>query len=396
MNQQDSPRLSLQLILILGAIAALTPLAIDMYLPAMPNIAKDFLVSPSLVQVTLTVFTAGFAFGQLIHGPLADSYGRRPILLLGTISFTVLTVLGALSTSITELTVIRVLQGFAGAAAAVIISALVRDMFEREEFSRTMSFVTLVMTVAPLLAPMIGGHLSVWFGWRAVFWFLSIFAVIVLLSIVFKIKETLPKEKRIPFHFLSIIRNYIKLLSNPVVLGLILCSGFSFSGMFTFLTAGSFVYIDLYGVSVENFGFYFGLNIICLILMTSINGRFVRKKGTHWMLRLGLVIQLFAGALIVIGQWLDFGLWGVVIPVMLFVGVLSIIGSNSMACLLARYPQMAGTASSLGGTFRFGVASIVGSIVALMPDSTAWPMAGTMAVCAVLSAGFYWFLARNA
>ncbi len=176
MDQQVSSKLSLQLILILGAIAALSRLAFDMYLPAMPNIAKDFLVSPSLVQITLTVFTAGFAFGQLIYGPLADSYGRRPILLLGTVSFTVLTVLGALSTGITEFTVIRVLQGFAGAAGAVIISALVRDMFEREAFSQTMSFVTLVGTVAPLLAPVIGGHLSVWFGWRAVFWFLAIYA----------------------------------------------------------------------------------------------------------------------------------------------------------------------------------------------------------------------------
>ncbi|WP_318503426.1 Bcr/CflA family multidrug efflux MFS transporter [Photobacterium leiognathi] len=396
MNPPNSSRLSLQLILILGAIAALTPLAIDMYLPAMPSIAKDFLVSPSLVQVTLTAYTTGFALGQLVHGPLADSYGRRPMLLLGTVAFFILTVLGALSTNITELTFIRVLQGFAGAAAAVIISALVRDMFEREEFSRTMSFVTLVMTVAPLLAPMIGGHLSVWFGWRSVFWFLAIFAVIVLLSIIFKIKETLPKENRIPFHFMSIIRNYAKLLANPIVLGLIFCSGFSFAGMFTFLTAGSFVYIDIYGVSVANFGFYFGLNIVVLIIMTTLNGRLVRKKGTHWMLRLGLSIQLFAGVMLLVGQWFNFGLWGTVLPVMLFVGTLSIIGSNSMACLLARYPQMAGTASSLGGTFRFGIGSLVGSIVALMPDSTAWPMAGTMAACAVLSAGFYWCLAKDA
>ncbi|MEC6906922.1 Bcr/CflA family multidrug efflux MFS transporter [Photobacterium piscicola] len=396
MTQQASSKLSLQLILILGAIAALTPFAIDMYLPAMPNIAKDFLVSPGAVQVTLTAYTAGFAFGQLIHGPLADSYGRRPMLIAGTVSFLVLTILGALSTNITELTIVRVAQGFAGAAAAVIIGALVRDMFEREEFSRTMSFVTLVMTIAPLVAPVLGGHLSVWFGWRAVFWALAVFAVIVLVSILFQIKETLPKEKRMPFHLSSIIKNYKRLLSNPVAFGLVCCSGFSFAGMFTFLTAGSFVYIDIYGVSVENFGYYFCLNILCMILFTSINGRFVKRKGTHWMLRFGLAIQLTAGVLLFLGQWLGLGLWGVVIPVALFIGTLSTIGSNTMACLLSSYPQMAGTASSLGGTFRFGIGSIIGGLVALMPDSNAWPMALTMASCAILSAGFYWFLARTA
>ncbi len=224
----------------------------------------------------------------------------------------VLTVFGALSTNITELTIIRVAQGFAGAAAAVIIGALVRDMFEREEFSRTMSFVTLVMTIAPLIAPVLGGHLSVWFGWRAVFWALAIFHI-VLISIYLKLKKHCRKKNE-SFHLTSIIKNYKRLLSNPVAFGLVCCSGFSFAGMFTFLTVGSFVYIDIYGISVETFGYYFCLNILCMILFTSINGRFVKRKGTHWMLRLGLIVQLIAGVLLLIGQWLDLGLWGVVIP----------------------------------------------------------------------------------
>lgn len=396
MTTQDSQKLSLQLILILGAIAALTPLAIDMYLPAMPSIARDLAVSPSAVQTTLTAYTAGFAIGQLLHGPLADSYGRKPILIIGVVLFAIAACVSAMSQGIVELTWVRAAQGFAGASAAVIIQALVRDMFEREEFARTMSFITLVMTIAPLAAPMIGGYLSIWFGWRSIFWVLALFAVIVIVAVLGKIPETLPVEKRLPFHLGSTLRNYARMLTTPTAVGLIFSSGFSFAGMFTFLTVGSFVYIDLYHVSTEHFGLLFGLNVVCLILMTSINGRLVKKMGSHWMLRFGLIIQLIAGIGLVCGQLFEFGLWGVVVPVMLFVGTISIIGSNTMACLLAKYPHMAGTASSLAGTMRFGTGTVVGGMVAMMPDATVWPMALTMATCAVLSAGFYWFMSRDA
>jgi len=396
MTKEETQKLSFMLILILGAISALTPLAIDMYLPAMPTIARDLAVSPSLVQSTLTAYTAGFAIGQLLHGPLADSYGRKPIIIIGTILFGIAAVFSALSQNIVELTWIRAAQGFSGAAAAVIVQALVRDMFEREEFARTMSFITLVMTIAPLAAPMIGGHIAVWFGWRAIFWVLAAFAVIVLLAVIMKIPETLPTEKRLPFNIGSTLRNYARLLTNKTAVGLIFCSGFSFAGMFTFLTVGSFVYIDLYHVSTQNFGYLFGLNVVCLILMTSINGRMVKQKGSHWMLRFGLIVQLVAGFGLIIGQLLGLGLWAVVVPVMLFVGTISIIGSNTMACLLSKYPHMAGTASSLAGTMRFGTGTVVGGTVALMPDATVWPMALSMALCAVLSAGFYLFLSRDA
>lgn len=395
-EQTSTPQISFLIFVILGAIGALTPLAIDMYLPAMPTIAKDLGVAEGAVQITLTAYTAGFAIGQLIHGPLADSYGRRPVLLLGVLFFGIASVVSATTTGIEALTWVRTAQGFAGAAAAVIIQAVVRDMFDREDFARAMSFVTLVMTVAPLVAPMVGGHVAVWFGWRAIFWILAGFAAIVILLVVWKIPETLSAEKRQPLRFRTTMRNYFRLCANPTAMGLIFSGAFSFSGMFAFLTAGSFVYIDIYGVRPDQFGYLFGLNIIAMIIMTSINGRLVKKVGSHNMLRFGLAVQLIAGLGLFVGWLLDLGLWGTVPFVVMFIGTISTIGSNSMGLLLSGYPTMAGTASSLAGTLRFGTGSIVGAIVAFMPGGASWPMVTTMTACSVLSAALYWIFGRKA
>lgn len=388
--------ISFLMFIALGAIGTLTPLAIDMYLPAMPAIAKDLGVSAGAVQVTLTAYTAGFAIGQLIHGPLADSYGRRPIMIVGTLCFALAGVLSALSQGIIELTWVRAAQGFAGAAAAVIIQAVVRDMFDREDFARAMSFVTLTVTLAPLIAPMLGGYLAIWFGWRSIFWVLALFAIAVIGLVLWQIPETLKPENRQPLHLGSTLKNYFSLCRNSEAMGLIFAGAFSFSGMFAFLTAGSFIYIDIFGVSPSEFGYLFGLNIVAMIAMTMLNGRMVKKVGSHAMLRLGLTIQLLAGFGLFLGWWFDAGIWGTVPFVVMFIGTISTIGSNSMGLLLSGYPRMAGTASSLAGTLRFGTGSLVGSIVAALPGDTMWPMVFAMAGCSLLSVACYWIFGRKA
>ena len=396
LEQTKAPQITFLLFLVLGAIGALTPLAIDMYLPAMPTIARDLGVADGAVQITLTAYTAGFAIGQLIHGPLADSYGRRPVLILGVLFFGLASVVSATTTGIEALTWVRTAQGFAGAAAAVIIQAVVRDMFDREDFSRAMSFVTLVITIAPLVAPMIGGYIAVWFGWRAIFWILAAFAAVVIALVFWKIPETLSEENKQPLRFGTTIRNYFRLCKNSVAMGLILSGAFSFAGMFAFLTAGSFVYIDIYGVQPNHFGYLFALNIVAMIIMTMINGRLVKKVGSHAMLRFALLVQLVAGLGLFVGWMLDLGLWGTVPFVVLFIGTLSTIGSNTMGLLLSGYPAMAGTASSLAGTLRFGTGSVIGVVVAMLPDGATWPMITVMTACSILSAAFYWIFGRKA
>ncbi|OBT13473.1 Bcr/CflA family drug resistance efflux transporter [Vibrio sp. UCD-FRSSP16_10] len=389
MMKPSATQLSFSMFLLLGAISALTPLAIDMYLPAMPAIADDFGVSPGDVQVTLTIYTLGFAIGQLFYGPLADSIGRRPVL-LGGVALFLLGAIGCTFTHSVEMLVwVRLLQGFAGAAAAVVIQAVVRDMFEAEDFARTMSFITLVMTVAPLLAPMIGGHVSVYAGWRAVFAILAVFSVIMLVAIYYKIPETLAKENRQPFHLGTSLRNYARLLRNRQAMGLIMCGAFSFSGMFVFLTAGSFVYIDLYGVPVQDFGYLFGLNVLTLVAFTILNGRVVKKYGSRNMIMFGLSIQLIAGIGLFICWLANLGLIFIVPCVMLYIGTVSTIGSNGMALLLNNYPNMAGTTSSIAGTIRFGLGSLMGFFVATLPGDQSWPMLTMMGLCAVLSITIY-------
>ena len=157
----------------------------------MPNIAKDLAVAESAVQMTLSVYIGAFAVGQLIHGPLADSFGRKPVLLVGIVFFAIASVLSAMVNSIETLTDARGFQGFAGAAVAVIIQAIVRDMFDREDFTRVMSLVTLIMTIAPLVGPLLGGHISVWLGWRAIFIILTVIAILIGIAVLRKIPETL-------------------------------------------------------------------------------------------------------------------------------------------------------------------------------------------------------------
>ncbi|PMH46673.1 Bcr/CflA family drug resistance efflux transporter [Vibrio sp. 10N.286.49.B3] len=394
-TQAATPTLGLMLFIVLGAVGALTPLAIDMYLPAMPAIAKDLGVLPGAVQITLTTYTIGFALGQLLHGPLSDSYGRRPILVIGIILFAIASVISATTESIEALMYVRLAQGFAGAAAAVIIQAVIRDMFDKEDFARTMSFVTLVTMAAPLIAPMLGGHLAAWFGWRSIFWVLGIFSMVVIAAVMWKIPETLSEEHRQPLNLRTTLKNYGTLFNNRAALGLMFAGAFSFSGMFVFFNAGSFVYIDIYGVDSEVFGYLFSLNAAALVVMTSINGRVVKKIGSHKMLQVGLFIQLLAGIGLFFGWMADIGLWGIAPFVMLFIGMISTIGSNSMALLMSQYPQMAGTTSSLAGTIRFGTGSILGLIIALLPTTSPLPMVLGMGACAVLSSLSYWLLGKK-
>lgn len=385
---------SLRIVFILGLLAMLMPLSIDMYLPALPVIAQQFAVPAGSAQMTLSTYILGFALGQLLYGPMADSIGRKPVILGGTLIFAAAAGACALAQSIDQLITLRFFHGLAAAAASVVINALMRDIYPKEEFSRMMSFVMLVTTVAPLLAPMIGGAVLVWLSWHAIFWILAIAALLASLMIFFFISETLPVERRQPFRMRTTIGNFATLFRHKRVLSYMLASGFSFAGMFSFLSAGPFVYIELNHVLPQNFGYYFALNIVFLFIMTIINGRFVRRVGALRMFRTGLWIQFVMALWLVLSAAFDVGFWALVMGVAAFVGCVSLVASNAMAVILDEFPHMAGTASSLAGTFRFGIGAIVGALLSLATFTTAWPMIWSIAFCATSSILFYLYASR--
>ncbi|MFV7476365.1 Bcr/CflA family multidrug efflux MFS transporter [Enterobacter pseudoroggenkampii] len=388
------PHSSFKIVFILGLLAMLMPLSIDMYLPALPVISAQFGVPAGSAQMTLSTYILGFALGQLFYGPMADSLGRKPVILGGTLIFAAAAVACALAQTIDHLIVMRFFHGLAAAAASVVINALMRDIYPKEEFSRMMSFVMLVTTIAPLVAPMAGGAVLVWFSWHVIFWILALAALLASAMIFFFIDETLPVERRQKFHIRTTIGNFASLFRHKRVLSYMLASGFSFAGMFSFLSAGPFVYIELNHVSPQHFGYYFALNIVFLFIMTIINSRFVRRVGALNMFRAGLWIQFVMAIWLVVSAFLGVGFWALVVGVAAFVGCVSMVSSNAMAVILDEFPHMAGTASSLAGTFRFGIGAIVGALLSMATFTTAWPMLWAMAFCATSSILFYLYASR--
>ncbi|MCR1553701.1 MAG: Bcr/CflA family multidrug efflux MFS transporter [Enterobacter cloacae] len=388
------PHSSFKIVFILGLLAMLMPLSIDMYLPALPVISAQFGVPAGSAQMTLSTYILGFALGQLFYGPMADSLGRKPVILGGTLIFAAAAVACALAQSIDQLIVMRFFHGLAAAAASVVINALMRDIYPKEEFSRMMSFVMLVTTIAPLVAPMAGGAVLVWFSWHAIFWILALAALLASAMIFFFIDETLAVERRQKFHIRTTMGNFASLFRHKRVLSYMLASGFSFAGMFSFLSAGPFVYIELNHVSPQHFGYYFVLNIVFLFIMTIINSRFVRRIGALNMFRAGLWIQFVIAIWLVVSAFLGVGFWALVVGVAVFVGCVSMISSNAMAVILDEFPHMAGTASSLAGTFRFGIGAVVGALLSMATFNTAWPMLWAMAFCATSSILFCLYASR--
>ncbi|STO55436.1 bicyclomycin/multidrug efflux system protein [Canicola haemoglobinophilus] len=392
MNTKSQVKASFIFILTLGILSMLPPLGVDMYLPAFLNIAQDMKVSPEQVQHTLTFFAYGMAAGQLFWGPVGDSYGRKPVILLGVIvaSITALILTGI--NNIQNFTALRFIQGFFGAAPVVLSGALLRDLFSKNELSRMMSTITLVFMVAPLLAPIIGGNLMRFFHWHSIFYVISAMGFLSAVLVLCVIPETHKKENRIPLRLNVIARNFFTLWKQKEVLGYMFMSAFGFGGLFAFVTAGSIVYIGLYGIAVENFGYFFMLNIGIMIITSFINGRLVLKVGAERMLQLGLIVQFIAGIWLALVAFLNLGFWPMAIGIAFFVGQNPLISSNAMASILEKFPKMAGTSNSMVGSVRFCMGAVVGSIVALFEMKTAAPMILTMTVCSLLAVSCYYFL----
>ena len=378
--------LNLGTILILGLLSALTPLAIDTYLPSIPAIAESINTDINLVQLTISIYLGVYAFSQLLYGPISDAYGRRKVLLFGMAVFFIGTLICIFSTDFNSLMLGRAIQAFGGAGVAVANQSLVKDGLSPDQFAKAMSYIMLVMSVAPLIAPLVGGAILLILDWHYIFVFLALITLISASLFYYKIPETLAPEKRHPLALKSALLNYYRLLRNPLVMGHILTGAFHFTGMITFITGSAYVYIEFYGVSEQMFGILFALNMIAMMLATTINARLIDKIGarkvTEYALKAVLTCSLIMFGLMFFSKP---SLSILILPIIIFVGCLGILGGGLMAGAMQHAGNLNGSVTALAGTTRFSMGAVGGILVSILHNDSFTPMLGIMAACGLAS-----------
>lgn len=369
----------------LGVLTSFGPMGTDMYLPGMPTIGADLRVPQDQVQWTLSAFFLGFGIGQLIWGALGDRFGRRGPIAVGILLYGVACVGCSLSNDIAHLAGWRFVQGVGACAGPVLVRAMIRDVFDRDRAARTLSLMMLVMGAAPIIAPLIGGQILIWANWRWIFWGQAIFGAVALLALC-SLPETLARDRRSSLRPMTLALSYRQLLTNRAYLGFAFGSACIYAGMFAFISGSPFVYIDLFGVNPEHFGFLFGINIVGMMAMSTVNSRIVLRYGAERMLRTGTALAAAAGLVVLaVAASGVGGLWGLVAAILLFMAMMSFINANAMACAMQSFPHMAGTASALAGMLQFCVGGVSGWVVGLLANGTATPMGAVICAAALLS-----------
>lgn len=377
--------MSLRLLLILGALSAFGPLAIDFYLPSFPALARVFGTDVEHVQLSLSAYFVGIALGQLFYGPLADRFGRRLPLLIGVALFTLASIACALAPSLDGLIAARFVQALGGCAGMVVSRAVVRDLCDPMNTARVFSQLMLVMGVAPILAPLGGGLLLEAFGWQSIFYGLALFSLACLVAVWRWLPESLPADQP-PAPLSGAFSQYRRLLGEREFMAHALTGGFAMAGMFSYIAGSPFVFIELYGVPEADYGWLFGINAAGFILMAQVNALLVRRHGPAFLVPRIVALYLLA-ALVLVGVVLlrPVALWPLLLPLFACMGSLGCIIPNASACAMAGQASHAGSASALLGCLQFTIAASAAALVAVFHDGTALPMSAAIALCAGMS-----------
>ncbi|BBB29294.1 Bcr/CflA family multidrug efflux MFS transporter [Neptunomonas japonica] len=377
---------SLATILVLASIVALGPLSTDMYLPSLPRLTTELNASIDQVQITLSIFFAGFAVAQLVYGPLADRFGRKSILLAGLALFTTASFGCATATTIEELIVFRFLQALGACGGPVLGRTMIRDIYGPTQSARVLSMMGTIMALAPAIAPIIGGYMLFVFNWSAIFIFLGAYGAIVTLIITFKIQESLQPENVNSLNPLIIMRNYGELLRSRIFLGYTLCCSFTFSGLFSFLSGSSFVLIDFFGVPEANYGFYFTAVVLGYMVGTQLSQRLGSRYGINKMLVIGTLLASSAGISMLAASLLELHhLYWVIGCQVFFMMAVGMVMPQAMAGAMGPFSKMAGTASALLGFTQSAIAAVVGLIVGHSHTGTPTIMAASIALMGTLA-----------
>lgn len=377
------------LLAVLALLSAFTPLSIDMYLPALPVIAVDLRGSAGDIQLTLSAFMVAFGAGQIFYGPAGDRFGRRPVILIGLVIYMLASVGCAFAAAAGHLIALRFLQGLAACGGVVLARTMVRDLAEKDQAARAMSLMLACTSIAPMLAPLIGGQILWFAGWRAIFWVLAGAGVFAFAVAWAKLPETLRPEYRQPFALGSIVKRFGELLSTRTFMGYAFTASFMFAALFSFISGSPFVFIERYGITPREYGVVFGGMVIFMTFGSLLNARFVRVLGAGRILRAAVFVPAIAGVTAAVMGWIEarygtIGLWPFLVCFVCQIATLSLIGPNATAMALQHYPHMAGTASSLMGVLQFGMGAIFGAIVGQTFDGSIAPMTMAMGVAGML------------
>jgi MFS transporter, DHA1 family, multidrug resistance protein len=383
-------------VLVLGALTALGPFTIDLYLPAFPTLESQFGVTAAAIQFTLTGTMIGFGFGQLLVGPWSDRVGRRLPLMLAT-SFHILASVGAaLSQDIVWLGVFRVLQGFGAAAGAVVALAMVRDLFGGKPLVRMLSRLALVSGLAPVVAPVIGSQLLLVMSWRGIFWVLAGYGILVVAAVGFLIVETLPPKDRHSTGHSTMAARYRAVLGDRTFVGVAIIGAMTFTGLFSYLSASPFLFQQVYAFSPQQYGVLFAVNSLGIVFGVQLSSALMHRFdiAPQWIIACSTVVLLVAAGAILVLDRSGAGLWGTLVPLWVFIAACGFTFPSAQVLALNAHGHEAGTAASLLGASNFGVAGLVSPLVGILGVGTAVPMSAVMMATSVVSIVTLWTLVR--
>ncbi len=392
MLKPGSPALTV----LLGALIGILPFAMDIYLASMPSMTVSLATSATMVQLTLSVYMYGLGVGQLIAGPMSDRFGRRRVLLGGTALFVAASAACAASPTVEVLIGARLVQALAVTVCSTVPRALVRDLYSGNDAAHMLSLMGMVLGIAPIVAPIIGGQLHSAFGWRSTFVFVTLYAAIALLAVWRGLPETLRNADRHAMHPRTMLRNFSRLMHSRVFLGYFLVSCFSFCGLFAFLAGSSFVFVSVMGAGERGFGFLFGAVMLGNVTGATIASRVVRRFGIDRVIHFATALGLAAGVAMAALAWAQVQHpAAVVVPMFVYMVALMLTAPQAMAGSMTPFPDIAGAAASLQQFGQFVLASTSALIVGLTYDQTSRPMATTIAVSALLAfLSCRWLIAR--
>ncbi|MEK3889649.1 Bcr/CflA family multidrug efflux MFS transporter [Bacillus sp. FSL K6-3431] len=384
-----------RLALLLGSLAALGPLTIDMYLPSFPTIANDYGTNASLVQFSLTACLLGLGIGQLVIGPMSDVRGRRQPLIIFITLYFISSIACAFAPSIYVFIGARFMQGFSAAAGIVISRAVVRDVYSGRELTKFFALLMLINNLAPILAPIAGGGILRFTKWNGVFIVLAAIGILLVILVTSKLEETLPKEQRVPSNIGQTLRNFMSLIKDRQFAGYALTQGFITAGIFAYVSGTPFVYQNIYGVSPQVFSILFGMNGIGIMIGTQLVGRFADIVSEERFLKIGLLMSSLASIALLIVVLFNGPLFAVVISIFFFVSSIGIISTSSFSLAMDSQGNMAGSAAALLGLLPFILGSISAPLVGVAGENTAVPMGVIIFSASTLALLSFYGLARK-